>query len=412
MWRKILQRLDHVQRATGIGFLTFFLASIASAQVPGTLDADFLATPGSEWKLIFNDEFDGGKLDENKWSIGLAWTGTDGTNRHHNAGYASYIMDDDVVVSDGLLRLTTQRRDIQAKDGRVFHYTQGFIQSAGKFEAQYGYFEMRARAPVDAGPGLWPAFWTLSKGWPPEYDILEIWTSNNRIHQGYCHGKHPGVKWDSYNTYKPLSADWHTYGMEWGPGYTFFNIDGKVNLRIYGDHVTDLPQYILLNSGVESGAPPTPSTKFPNSFDVDWVRVYQREQTPLIHNAGFEQSDLKPWGRWNYARGVIEEPRTGRQSLRIDGPQGSSEQKIYGLKPGKTYVLTGWAKVSGTGDEARIGVKTFGGEERFAALAKREYSQASVEFTTGTDNYSATIYCFKSAGDGIAFFDDLTLTER
>lgn len=393
--------------------ISVIVLSPVGAQIPATLEGmEHLSTPGAEWKLVFNDEFDGAKLDESKWSLGLSWTGTDGSNRHHNPQYASYIMDDDVSLSDGQLHLTTQKRDVTAKDGRVFHYTQGFIQSAGKFETQYGYFEMRAKAPVNAGPGLWPAFWTLSKGWPPEYDILEIWTSNSRIHQGYCYGRHPGVKWDSYNTYAPLSEDWHTYAMEWGPGYTFFSIDGKVNLRIYGDHVTDLPQYILLNSGVESGAPPTDSTKFPNSFDVDYVRVYQRPQTAILHDGGFERNELKPWGKWNYARIVSDNARSGRQALRLDGPQSSSEQKIYGVKPNTTYILSGWAKVTDISDEARIGVKNHGGEERSATIKTADYSQARVEFTTGADATTITIYAFKSSGTGTAFFDDFELREK
>ena len=63
-----------------------------------------------------------------------------------------------------------------------------------------------------------------------------------------------------------------------GPGYIFFNIDGVVNNRVFGDMVTELPQYLILNSAVGSGkgnVPANEKTVFPNSFDVDYCRVYQ-----------------------------------------------------------------------------------------------------------------------------------------
>jgi hypothetical protein len=74
----------------------------------------------------------------------------------------------------------------------------------------------------------------------------------------------------------PLPREWTTYGMEWGPGYQIYNINGKVTWRIKGDFITSDKHYILLNSGVESAHPPTEKTVFPNAFEVDYVRVYAR----------------------------------------------------------------------------------------------------------------------------------------
>src|SRR5262249_43829381 len=102
---------------------------------------------------------------------GLAWPGDDGSYRHPNRHYLSYIMDDDVVVSNGTLKLRTQKGDVQNPSGKTYHFTEGMVQTSGKFSALYGYLEMRARLDTGAGPGLWPAFWMLGSGWPPEMDI-------------------------------------------------------------------------------------------------------------------------------------------------------------------------------------------------------------------------------------------------
>src|SRR4051812_4644709 len=89
------------------------LAAPPADTAPATLASrTSLSLPGAQWKLLWHDEFDGTHLDPSKWTIGLPWGGTDGTGRHHNDQYASYIMDDDINVRGGALHLTTQRRDV------------------------------------------------------------------------------------------------------------------------------------------------------------------------------------------------------------------------------------------------------------------------------------------------------------
>ena len=123
-----------------------------------------LSAPGTNWPLVFGDEFDGTAIDRTKWTTRLAWGGDTGDGRHHNDAYASYLTDDNVVVGGGTLQLTTQRRRAVAGNGRAFDFTAGMVQTADPFRGKYGYFEVRARLPPDAGPGLWPAFWTLADG--------------------------------------------------------------------------------------------------------------------------------------------------------------------------------------------------------------------------------------------------------
>ena len=154
----------------------FALTGLAAAAPPGTpaeLTAKApLTIPALDWKLVWHDEFDGTSLDATKWSIGLPWNGDDGTNRHHNSQYASAIADADVSVHGGSLHLTTRRAETPNPRGGSYHYTEGLITSSGKFAQTFGYFEMRAKLPTEAGPGTWPAFWLLTKGWPPKWTYL------------------------------------------------------------------------------------------------------------------------------------------------------------------------------------------------------------------------------------------------
>lgn len=386
-----------------------------SAKAPPTLrHATFLTTPGDGWKLIWHDEFTGNALDANKWKIGLPWRGTDGQGRHHDDRYLSYIADHNVVVEGGVLKLLTRREDVTARNGRTFHYTEGLITSAASFRHRYGYWEARVKIPVDAGPGMWPAFWTLTDGWPPEMDICEVWTSTSKSHQGLCY-KPPGAakeKWDDTTSRAPLPRGWTTFGMEWGPGYQIYNMNGHVTKRIYADHVPDDEHYVLLNSGVESHEPPTADTVFPNKFDVDYVRVYERPDVVPVHNAGFEDAEgLTPWSATGRFGRAGDETHSGEYALRFLG-QGSAVQKIYGLRPNTTYVLSGWAK--SRGGVARLGVRDFGDDqnERFAPTSNPDYQQLSVEFTTGPSATTAMIFCGVPDHSDAAFFDDISIKPK
>jgi len=364
-----------------------------------------LSLPGQDWKLIFSDEFNGSRVDWTKWRPNLPWAGAEDGHWHTN-GYASYLTLEDISVSGGQLKLACRKTPTRGKT-RTFDYTAGMVTTSDSFRFVYGFAEVSARAPMEAGPGLWPAFWTLSQGWPPEFDIIELWTGGPRIHQGYCYAKPSGQGWDSHHD-KIGPTGFHTYAMEWGPGYVFFLIDGKVTKRIYGDHITDKPQYLLLNSAVCSGkgnAGPSPETRFPNSFDVDYCRVYARPYEVAFHNGGFEGDNAAPWKLSPAARVSAGAGRNGSKGLVLaQGPQWA-EQKIYGLTPGARYALTGWARSNDPRNPLRAGVKKFGGSEVSVDIPSASWKPFSVTFTAGLSDRTGVGYCYNPEGAGGAFDD-------
>jgi beta-glucanase (GH16 family) len=380
---------------------------------PPTLAGDsFLTIPGEQWKLLWHDEFTGDRLDTTKWTSGLSWLGDDGTYRHHNYLYASYIMDDDAVLKDGILQLLTNKTDVADPSGRVFHYTQAFIQTQGKFDYMYGYCEIRAKVPIEAGKGLWPAFWMLSRGWPPEDDIAEFWTGRPlpHFHQGFAFRQLDGkVVWISRHVDR-VPTGFHTYGMEWGPGYQLMNFDGRVRVRVYGPQAPNVPMYLILNSGVTTRPSPPAGDVFPNAFVVDYVRVYKRPSVVPLHNGGFEDNSLTPWKAWNHASIVTDHAHTGQCALRLNGSPSSVEQQIYGLRPNAVYQLSGWAD-AGPDKEVRLGVKDYGGPEVFGSRLAGGYQRVAVDFTTGPRSRTATIYCFKPTGSGASYFDDIAISD-
>lgn len=361
----------------------------------------FLTLPPSDWKLSWSDEFDGSQLDTSKWAIGLPWTGDDGTNRHHNSQYASVITDEDVKVRNGFLYLTCQRKQVPNPRGGYYSYTEGLITTAKTFRQRFGYHEIRAKLPVEAGPGTWPAFWMLAEGWPPEVDIMEYWGSHNRTHQGTVVNDANGrQKWDSFHKTHTSIKGWHTWGLEWGPGYQIYYLDGKPTGAIYGDHIPEVPFYLLLNSGIESARPPVPETVFPNAFVVDYCRVYARPDGPSLLDGGFENEAVAPWSLSGNATVVDYSALTGKRSLRLDGKGSEAKQTVYGLNGSAT------ARFSVRADREFTIRLTFGSDEAIKTVK----GKATVEIKLNNTDKNKASLAVRSEGPGIVYVDDVKVT--
>ena len=239
------------------------------------------AAPPADWPLVFADEFDAAQLDETKWSTTMAFVGTHGP-RYHNEYYASYTLDEDVLLGDGLLRLRTDRRDVKGDNpAGDFTYSQGLVSTHDKFAFTYGYVEIRAKYP--GGKGLWPCFWLMPQNlaaWPPEFDIAEYYGGQRKMHHGLAHGTMHDTLWDSTgDTETDFVNDWHTIALEWTAGRAVWYVDGAVRKTIAAEYVPSTAMYVLLSNSISSARGPSgapdENTVFPNFFVIDYIRIWQ-----------------------------------------------------------------------------------------------------------------------------------------
>ena len=83
------------------------------------------------------------------------------------------------------------------------------------------------------------------------------------------------------------------------------------------------------------------------------------------------------------------------------------EQTITGLLPNTRYVFAGWVKVDDA-PEVEIGVRTGDGGDLHQAAQSRKWQMPKVEFVTGANNTSVTVYMLKT-GSGVAYGDEFGL---
>jgi hypothetical protein len=220
--------------------------------------------PGTGWKLTFQDDFNAPEINKAVWKV---------SNKESWGKLLSVRMTGNVVQENGLLRLITRKEAIGGKE-----WTTGMIGTGINFRQAYGYWEARMR--YAAAPGLNNAFWT-NPGKDPEgkprweIDVNEgHWpnTINASLHQD-------GLPSQSKSWRAPvdLSKDFHTYACLWNQKEVVYYWDGK-EIDCKPNTHAQRPGPVIFSTAVFTWAGSITDALHETSMDVDWVRVWRREE--------------------------------------------------------------------------------------------------------------------------------------
>ena len=251
-----------------------------------------VTTSGGTWNLVWSDEFNGsGAPDSSNWGYEKGFV------RNQEL---QWYQPDNATVAGGLLTIAAQQVHIlnpnyvagssDWKTNRQYYdYTSTSMTTSGKHSFQYGRFEMRAK--IDVRQGSWPAFWVLGDGtaWPQsgEVDIMEYYA--NKVLANVCTPNGSTCTWDSTNQ-SPASLgtnwadDFHVWAMEWtATTINLFLDDKQVNTYTVSTANSTNPNpydnkkfYILVNLAIGANGGDPSGTTFPITYQVDYVRVYQK----------------------------------------------------------------------------------------------------------------------------------------
>lgn len=259
------------------------------------------------YKLIWNDEFDNDSTPDNE-----VWSFEEGFARNHEL---QWYQDGNAVCRDGLLVISARREkrenplyasgsDDWRRSREYIEYTSSSIKTQGKKEFQYGRFEIRAKIPTASG--AWPAIWTLGTKmeWPSngEIDIMEYYRIDGIPHILANVAWGTEEKWNAewntsaipfthFTSRDPHWADkFHIWRMDWDEEAIRLYLDDELlNETLLSETVNGSlgkfknpfkqPHYLLLNlaiGGQHGGTPDDPA--FPLNYEIDYVRVYQRDK--------------------------------------------------------------------------------------------------------------------------------------
>ncbi|SDS84896.1 Carbohydrate binding domain-containing protein [Streptomyces sp. TLI_053] len=132
-----------------------------------------------------------------------------------------------------------------------------------------------------------------------------------------------------------------------------------------------------------------------------------------VRNPGFESADLNPWTSYGGVTLDTATKHSGSRAVRV-GPAQAAAEQVVRVKPGTTYTLGGWGKVSASGTELSLGAKQYdaAGSSARTLFTGTAFARGTTTFTTGPTTTTARIYCYARAGTGYGWCDDLTLVEN
>jgi beta-glucanase (GH16 family) len=276
--------------------LILIMTSIVTAQ---QADSSANSNPATGYKLVWSDEFNkDGRPDLNNWTYERGFV------RNQEL---QWYQPDNARCQNGLLIIEGRRQRKQnpryRPDGRsrrqsreYAEYTSSSLTTRRLHSWKFGRFEMRGR--IDTRPGLWPAFWTLGvEGpWPSngEIDIMEYYRGILLANAAWAGEKRWAAQWD--DSRKPItefndpnwSQKFHIWRMDWDADNIKLYVDDlllnqvdlkeTINKNGDGKNPFHQPHYIILNLAIggTSGGDPS-NTKFPAKFEVDYVRIYQKQ---------------------------------------------------------------------------------------------------------------------------------------
>ena len=251
------------------------------------------------YKLAWADEFNkDGKPDTANWRYEKGFVRNE---------ELQWYQEENAFCKDGLLVIEGRKERVpnpSYKAGssnwktkrEIIQYTASSINTSGKHSWQYGRFIMRGK--IDISAGLWPAWWTLGVNgqWPSngEIDIMEYY-SNKLLFNIAC-GTSTTYKAEWYSNKfaadsmggKAWAEKFHIWRMDWDENAIALYLDDQLMNKVElnklvnkdGSNINPFkqPHYMLLNlalGGINGGDPTL--TKFPNRFEVDYVRVYQKQ---------------------------------------------------------------------------------------------------------------------------------------
>ena len=262
----------------------------------------FLAASGvsladDKGKLVWAEEFDYiGAPDPKRW------TNEVGFIRNREAQFYTAGRAENARVENGRLIIEARREQFPVPAGRRgtrgpthANFTSASLTTRGLAEWKHVRIEVRAKLP--RGRGVWPAIWLLgvneSKvGWPRcgEIDMMEyVGFDTNTIHANIHTAKYNHTRGTGKGSKLPVESpfnDFHVYTVDWRSNRMDFFVDDKKYFTYAkepnaGTDVWpfDQPFYLILNLAIGGvwGGQKGIDAIFPQRYEIDYVRVYQRE---------------------------------------------------------------------------------------------------------------------------------------
>lgn len=244
----------------------------------------------NDYQLVWQDEFDyNGLPDSSKWDYDTE--GNESGWGNEESQHYTVADKDNAFVENGILKITAHNEPAEGKE-----FTSARLTS--KADWQYGKIEVKAKLPYARGTwsAIWmmPANWSFNDGnWPDvgEIDIMEHVGHDAGVVHASAHSKDYQWQKGTQQTgtiYIPdANKEFNKYILEWTPQVMTATVNDSLYFRYENEGLGkskwpyDKPFYLILNlavGGIWGRMNGIDTTAFPQTFEIDYVRIFQKQQ--------------------------------------------------------------------------------------------------------------------------------------
>jgi hypothetical protein len=232
-----------------------------------------------KWDLVFEDRFESGKLDIQKWITRSHWANeTLGQNFSQVGDLHAFTDGKNVSVDEKLLKIEVRKEKTTGMQWQIpfgfvekeFGYSSGIVSTAGGEWWNHGILE----AKVKYSPSIHfvDAIYLLGEESSPQINLVEMGVKNRL---GTLTKKEGGIHNESESISGLKSGEFYIFRLEWSSGSLKWKINEKEILAI------DLPiPSHTMHLNAASIVVTEPTEGLPHRFEIDWVRFYQHAPKP------------------------------------------------------------------------------------------------------------------------------------
>ena len=227
------------------------------------------------WQLVFEDDFNQGRLDETKW-ITRYYAGERFLNDTYGVGEDMQLYSpDNITFGESAVCLNFRKESIIGKywDRQVgirekkYDYSSAMISSATALRQRYGRFEAKIKLNRCA---LTSCFWMLGDTEVPHVEIMKC--EADGVHMGRVYSYRTAVNKD-IQLIKELELDnaYYIFTLEWTENKMVWMVNDLV-VKEETEHIPDVPMYVVFSLGTNK----EPLEKqLPARMEIDWFRGYR-----------------------------------------------------------------------------------------------------------------------------------------
>jgi beta-glucanase (GH16 family) len=227
-----------------------------------------------KWDLVFEDNFESGKLDSQKWMTQSYWASQAlGRNFSQTGDLHAFTEGKNVSVEGKSLKIEVRKEKSKGMQWQIpfgfveqeFDYTSGIVSTSGVEWWKHGILE--AKIKYDPAQNLVDAIYLLGEESSPQVSLLEMGVKNRL---GLLSKTDNGIHAETESLSGLKKGEFYIFRLEW----TAHSLIWKINDReIFAlDH--NVPAF-KMHLNAASIVVAEPVDNLPHRFEIDWVRFYQ-----------------------------------------------------------------------------------------------------------------------------------------